>query len=138
GGDTTKTVDWTPNLMCTGARAAVDLKGPDAAIATHFGYDWRNTRKLTAQQAGLTTAQMGDLELAWSIAFPDATIMRSQGAIVVDNLFYPVAEADKMYAFDLSDPMKPCVQWVYTTPGESPLRTSAAYGVLVDGTPLLV
>lgn len=138
GRDTTKTVDWTPNLMCTGARAAVDLKGPDAATATHFGYDWRNTRKLTAQQAGLTTAQMGDLELAWSIAFPDATIMRSQGAIVGDNLFYPVAEAGKMYAFDLSDPMKPCVQWVYTTPGESPLRTSAAYGVLADGTPLLV
>ncbi|MEZ6029581.1 MAG: PQQ-binding-like beta-propeller repeat protein [Hyphomonadaceae bacterium] len=138
GRDTTKTVDWTPNLMCTGARAAVDLKGPDAATATHFGYDWRNTRKLTAQQAGLTAAQMGDLELAWSIAFPDATIMRSQGAIVGDNLFYPVAEAGKMYAFDLSDPMKPCVQWVYTTPGESPLRTSAAYGVLADGTPLLV
>lgn len=137
GRDTTKTVDWTPGMMCTGARAAVDLGGPDAATATHFGYDWRNTRKLTAKQAGLTTAQMGDLELAWSIAFPDATIMRSQGAIVHDNLFYPVAEAGKLYAFDLSDPAKPCVQWVYTTPGEAPLRTSVAYGVLADGTPLL-
>jgi len=138
GRDTTKTADWAPNMMCTGARAAVDLGGPDAATATHFGYDWRNTRKLTAKQAGLTTAQMGDMELAWSIAFPDATIMRSQGAIVHDNLFYPVAEAGKLYAFDLSVPDKPCVQWVYSTPGEAPLRTSVAYGVLGDGTPLLV
>jgi hypothetical protein len=116
----------------------VDLEGPDAATATHFGYDWRNTRKLTAKQAGLTTAQMGDMELAWAIAFPDASIMRSQGAIVGKNLFYPVAEAGKMYALDLSDPAKPCVQWVYSTPGEAPLRTSVAYGVLGDGTPLLV
>lgn len=138
GRDTSKTVDWTPNLMCTGARAAVDLGGPNDATATHFGYDWRNTRKLTAQHAGLTAAQMGDMELAWAIAFPDATIMRSQGAIVDKNLFYPVAEAGKLYAFDLSDPDKPCVQWVYTTPGEAPLRTSVAYGVLGDGTPLLV
>ena len=138
GRDTTKTVDWTPNLKCTGARAAVDLGGPDAATATHFGFDWRNTRKLTAKQAGLKTEQFAGMELAWSIAFPDATIMRSQGAIVHDNLFYPVAEAGKLYALDLSDPAKPCVQWVYSTPGEAPLRTSVAYGVLGDGTPLLV
>lgn len=138
GRDTTKTVDWTPNLKCEGARAAVDLGGPNDATSTHFGFDWRNTRKLTAAQSGLTTAKMGDMELAWSIAFPDATIMRSQGAIVHDNLFYPVAEAGKLYAFDLSDPKKPCVQWVYSTPGEAPLRTSVAYGVLGDGTPLLV
>jgi polyvinyl alcohol dehydrogenase (cytochrome) len=138
GRDTTKTVDWTPNLKCTGARAAVDLEGPDAATATHFGFDWRNTRKLTANQSGLKTEQFANMELAWSIAFPDATIMRSQGAIVGKNLFYPVVEAGKLYALDLSDPMKPCVQWTYTTPGEAPLRTSVAYGVLGDGTPLLV
>ncbi len=138
GRDTTKSVDWAPGLMCTGARAAVDLEGPDAATSTHFGYDSRNTRKLTAAQSGLTTAKMGDMELAWSLAFPDATTMRSQGAIVGKNLFYPVTDAGKLYAFDLSDPAKPCVQWVYATPGEAPLRTSVAYGVLADGTPLLV
>jgi polyvinyl alcohol dehydrogenase (cytochrome) len=138
GRDTTKTVDWTPSMKCEGARAAVDLEGPDAATSTHFGYDWRNTRKMTAKQAGLTTEQMPNLELAWGVAFPDATLMRSQGAVVGKNLFYPVAEHGKLYAFDLSDPAKPCVQWVYTTPGEAPLRTSVAYGVLGDGTPLLV
>ncbi len=138
GRDTTKSVDWTPSMMCTGARAAVDLEGPDAATSTHYGFDRNNTRKLTAKQAGLTTAQMGNLELAWSIAFPDSSVMRSQGAVVGKNLFYPATDAGKVYAFDLSDPAKPCVQWVYAAPGDAPLRTSVAYGVLADGTPLLV
>ena len=70
------TADWAKDMMCTGARAAVDLEGPDAATSTHFGYDANNTRKLTAKQAGLTTAQMGNMELAWAIAFPDSTTMR--------------------------------------------------------------
>jgi polyvinyl alcohol dehydrogenase (cytochrome) len=138
GRDTTKSVDWAPGMMCTGARAAVDLEGPDAATATHFGFDRNNTRKLTAKQAGLTTAQLSNMELAWSIAFPDSSVMRSQGAVVGKNLFYPATDAGKVYAFDLSDPMKPCVQWVYAAPGDAPLRTSVAYGVLGDGTPLLV
>ncbi|MDP3740245.1 MAG: PQQ-binding-like beta-propeller repeat protein [Hyphomonadaceae bacterium] len=138
GRDTSKTVDWAPGMMCTGARAAVDLEGPDAATSTHFGFDSSNTRRLSAKQAGLTTAQMSNMELSWSIAFPDATIMRSQGAIVGKNLFYPVTDAGKLYAFDLEDKSKPCVQWVYTAPGGAPLRTSIAYGVLGDGTPLLV
>ena len=81
---------------------------------------------------------MSNMELAWAIAFPDSTTMRSQGAVVGKNLFYPATDAGKVYAFDLSDPAKPCVQWVYSTPGDAPLRTSVAYGVLADGTPLLV
>lgn len=138
GRDTGRTPDWTPALMCPETRARVDLGGPDEASVTHFGYDWRNRRSLTAGQAGLTRDQMADMELAWAIAFPDASTMRSQGAVVGHNLFYPVAEAGRMYAFDLSVPDRPCVQWVYTTPGEAPLRTSVAYGVLADGSPLLV
>ena len=132
------TADWTKTMMCTGAQAAVDLEGPDAATSTHFGYDANNTRKMTAKQAGLTTEQMSKLDLAWAIAFPDSTTMRSQGSVVGKNLFYPATDVGKIYAFDLSDQAKPCVQWVYTTPGGAPLRTSTSYGVLADGTPLLV
>jgi polyvinyl alcohol dehydrogenase (cytochrome) len=138
GRDLTKSVDWAPSMMCTGARAAVDLEGPTAATSTHYGFDAANTHKMTAKQAGLTTAQLSNMELAWTIAFPDTAVMRSQGAVVGKNLFYPAVDQGKVYAFDLSDPAKPCVQWVYSTPGGSPLRTSVAYGVLGDGTPLLV
>ena len=49
GRDTTKTVDWTPNMMCTGARAAVDLEGPDAATSTHFGYRRRQHAQADGQ-----------------------------------------------------------------------------------------
>jgi polyvinyl alcohol dehydrogenase (cytochrome) len=128
--------DWTEAMMCPANRKPVDLSG--AAPVAHFGFDRRNTRALTAAQAGLNKAQLADMELAWAIAFPDATVMRAQGAVVGENLFLPVADTGRMYAFDLSDRAKPCLQWVYSTPGAKPLRTSPAYGVTADGTPLLV
>ena len=126
---------WTAGMKCDAARMPVDLSG--AATITHFGFDGNNTRALTAQQAGLTKAQLGKVELAWSLGFPDSTGMRAQGAVVGDNIFVPVAQSAAMYAFDVSNPDKPCLQWVYETPGGAPLRTSPAYGV-VDGVPLLV
>jgi len=122
--------DWTKAVMCQGARAEVDLKGP-ATVAT-FGFDARNTRNLTARQAGLSKASMGKLDLAWAMAFPEVTSMRAQPVVVGNNLFAPVADAGALYAFDITDPAKPCVQWTYRTTG-APLRTGAGYGVLADG-----
>ena len=128
-GRTTSTLDaWSKGMMCDARRAVVDLKGTPA-VAT-YGFDARNTRTLTAAQTGLTKAKLGRLELAWAIAFPDVTMIRAQGAVVGNNLFLPVAEASAMYAFDLSDPMKPCLQWVYNTAGGAPLRSSPSYGVI--------
>jgi len=121
---------WTQALACPAARAKVDLKGP--APVTTFGFDARNTRNLTARQAGLTKAALGKLGLAWSVAFPDVTSMRAQPVVVGNNLFAPVGDAGALYAFDISDPAKPCVQWTYRTTG-APMRTGAAYGVLADG-----
>jgi polyvinyl alcohol dehydrogenase (cytochrome) len=127
---------WTSAMMCDAARMPVDLAG--GPTITNFGYDMHNTRSLTAAQAGLTKAQLSKQpELAWAVGFPDATGMRAQGAVVGKNIFVPVADAGAMYAFDISVPDKPCLQWVYNTPGGAPLRTSSAFGV-VDGVPLLV
>jgi polyvinyl alcohol dehydrogenase (cytochrome) len=135
-GRSTATLDaWSGAMMCQGARRTVDLKGP-ATVAT-FGFDARNSRTLTARQTGLTKAALSKLELAWAVGFPDVTMMRSQAVVVGDNLFLPVAEASAVYAFDVADPAKPCVQWIYNTPGGAPLRTSAAYGVIADGRPVL-
>lgn len=135
-GRSTATLDaWSKPMMCQGARAKVALKGP-ASVAT-FGFDARQTRTLTPRQTGLTKAKLGQLELGWAIGFPDVTMIRSQAAVVGTTLFLPVAESSAMYAFDVSDPVKPCVQWVYNTPGGAPLRTSAAYGVIADGRPVL-
>jgi len=126
---------WSQAMACTGARAKVDLKAAPS-VAT-YGFDARQTRTLTAKQTGLTKAKLAKLDLAWAIAFPDTTMIRAQGAVVGNTVFLPVAEAAAMYALDVGDPAKPCVKWVYKAPGGAPLRTSAAYGVISDGTPVL-
>ena len=122
---------WSEKMMCPVDRRSVDLSG--TAPVTGFGFDKSNTRSLTAQQAGLTKADLSNLELAWAIAIPGGTTMRTQPAIVDKTVFLPVAEARAVYAFDVSQPLKPCVKWVYKTKSDAPLRTSASYGVLADG-----
>jgi polyvinyl alcohol dehydrogenase (cytochrome) len=123
--------DWSAGMMCPADRRAVDLSGP--APVTTFGYDKRNTRNLTARQAGLTKAQLSNMQLAWAIAIPGGMTMRTQPAIVGDMVFLPVADARAVYAFNVSEPTNPCVKWVYRTQSHAPLRTSASYGVLADG-----
>ena len=135
GRDTATLDAWSAGMKCDAKRLPVDLKGP-ASVAT-FGFDAKQTRTLTARQTGLTKSRLGDMELAWAIAFPDVTMMRAQPVVVGNNVFLPVAESSALYAFDVSDPAKPCVQWVYNAPGAAPLRTSAAYGVLTDGRAVL-
>jgi polyvinyl alcohol dehydrogenase (cytochrome) len=137
-GGRTRTVaqdDWSAGMMCPADRRTVDLGGP--APVTTFGYDQHNTRSLTARQAGLTKAQLSNMELAWAIAIPGATTMRAQPAIVGKTVFLPVADARAVYAFDVSQPSNPCVQWVYHSQSPAPLRTSASFGVLADGRAVL-
>jgi polyvinyl alcohol dehydrogenase (cytochrome) len=136
GRDASVQASWTPSMMCPADRRTPNLTA--SATITGFGFDRANTRALTAAQAGLGKAQLARLEPAWSMGFPDATTMRAQPAVVGSTMFYPVADAGAMYAVDISDKAKPCLQWVYTAPGGAPLRTSAAFGVTADGTPLLV
>ncbi|RZJ92915.1 MAG: hypothetical protein EON88_16155 [Brevundimonas sp.] len=120
--------NWADRMMCPANRRGAER---GAATIAGFGYDKANTRALSARQAGLTKAQLSNMELAWSIAIPDATTMRSQPAVVGKTVFLPVADAGVVYAFDVSVPAKPCVKWLYKAGG--PLRTSAAYGVIADG-----
>lgn len=125
---------WSQGMACAGSKAVAPKAQP--AVAT-FGFDARQTRVLSTRQTGLTKAKLANLDLAWGVAFPDVTMMRAQPAVVGNMVYLPVAEASALYAFDVSDPAKPCVKWVYNTPGGAPLRTSAAYGVIADGTPVL-
>ena len=128
-GKSSATIDtWSQAMACDARRQSADIAG--AATVSTFGFDPRNTRVLTSAQTGLTKAALGRLELAWSIAFPDVTMMRSQAAVVGNTVFLPVAETASMYAFDVSVPSKPCLKWVYATPKGAPLRTSAAYGLI--------
>ena len=116
---------WLAKMMCTGARRKVDLRAQ--ATVAGFGFDKRNHRRLTTQQAGLATADFRHLELAWAMGFPRATTMRAQPAVVGSTLFLPVGDAAQMYAIDVSTP-QPCFKWVYKS--EVPLRTGVGYGAL--------
>jgi len=115
--------DWVANMMCPTERSKVDLKKTPTVVG--FGFDLQNHRHLTKAQTGLATTDFANLELAWSLAFPKATTMRSQPAIVGSTLFFPVGETSQLLAIDVSA-AQPCLQWVYNS--ELPLRTSAAYG----------
>jgi len=101
-----------------------------------FGFDLRNQRQLTRAQSGLATRDFARLELAWALAFPKATAMRSQPAVVGTTLYLPVADAGRVFAIDISQPAAPCLKWSYES--QTPLRTSAAFGKLKSGRQVLV
>jgi polyvinyl alcohol dehydrogenase (cytochrome) len=116
--------DWVAKAMCPASRGKMDLSATPSVIG--FGFDQQNHRHLSAEQAGLRTQDMSNLELAWAFAFPKATAMRAQPAIVGKMLFMPVPDSARLFAIDIGGP--PCVRWVYEN--QVPLRTSAGFGEL--------
>jgi polyvinyl alcohol dehydrogenase (cytochrome) len=121
---------WTTAMKCPASRARPKLD-VQPTVAT-FGFDQSNQRRLDPAKVGLAGKDLTTLELAWTIAFPKAITMRSQAAVVGNTLFLPVGESNnRLFAFDISDNMKPCIQWIYE--GDQTLRTSAGYGVRQDG-----
>ena len=77
---------------------------------------------------------MPGLELAWALAFPRASTMRAQAAVVGNMLYLPVGDEARLFAIDVSGDV-PCFTWVYES--TVPLRTGAAYGVLPSGQPVV-
>jgi polyvinyl alcohol dehydrogenase (cytochrome) len=116
---------WVDGLKCPADRAHVDLSA--APTVADFGFEPTNQRRLTAAQAGLRTADFRHLRLAWALAFPGATTMRAQAAIVGSTLFLPVSDAAQLLALDIGA-ARPCLKWVYKS--DVPLRTGAAFGEL--------
>jgi len=127
--------DWIDAMRCLANRRTPKLTA--APTVSTFGFDLRNRRNLSYAQAGLKPADFANLEVAWVVAFPDAVTMRSQAAVVGDTIFLPVGESkNRVFAFDIADKAKPCIQWVFT--GERTIRTSAGYGVRKDGKPIVL
>lgn len=118
--------EWIANMMCPAARRKVDFSRTNVR---GFGFDYHNTRHLTAEQAGMRADDFKNMELAWTLAFPGVTGMRSQPAVVGDTLFLPVAENAKVYAINVAG--KPCIQWVYQS--DAILRSGAAFGEQANG-----
>jgi len=123
---------WISDNICPAERMDVDTGEP--TIWTQ-GFDRMNHRNLTAEQAGLTTSDMGNLKLAWSMGFPSTANMRSQPAIVGNTMYFPIVDSGQLFALDIGGDA-PCVKWVYEH--DIPLRTTIGYHTLKDGRPVLV
>lgn len=120
---------WIDDNRCAADKQAVDLSGRPAQVG--FGVDTDNSRRMTAAQAGLTTAQAANLEVAWAFAMPRTSGLRGQGVIVGSTLFYPASQAGYLLALDTRSG---CVKWATATPAS--VRASLAYGRLGPKGPL--
>ena len=121
---------WIDAMRCGKDVPATRLPAESGANVLGFGFTRDNRRQLTREQAGIATADVKDLELAWVLAFPRASTMRAQAAIAGNMMFLPVTDEARVFATDISGD-KPCFRWVYTS--NVPLRTNVAYGVLPSG-----
>lgn len=127
--------DWITAMRCPADRATPKLTATPTVAA--FGFNQQNHRNLSYAQAGMKPTDLANLEVAWVVAFPDAVTMRSQAAVVGNTIFLPVGESkNRVFAFDISDKDKPCIQWVHN--GDRAFRTSTGYGVRKDGVPIVM
>ena len=123
---------WIASNTCQADRMDVDTGTPTIG---QWGFDPRNHRRLSAEQAGLTTAQMGKLELAWVMAFPQTANMRAQPVIVGNTMYLSIVDSGQLFALDIGG-SSPCVKFVYEH--DVPLRTALGYHTLPDGRNVLL
>ena len=122
--------DWVIASMCS-----LDSRNVDLSLEPSFTFtraDGNNPRHLDALQAGLSTSDMSNLELAWAIAFPETSSMRAAPVIIGTTLFYSATDSGRVFALDTDNG---CAKWVYTA--NTRLRSSIAYDV-IDGVGTLV
>lgn len=129
-GQDSEVEEWVTASMCEAGDRSVDLSQP--ASFTYTDSDGNNPRYLSAEQSGLTTAELGNLELAWAIAFPATSGLRAAPVIVGSTVFYSATDAGRVFALDTESG---CAKWVYES--GTRLRSSMAYGE-VDGQKVLV
>lgn len=76
---------------------------PAGEVATPYSLNWglgsHNTRYVPPALTDITRDNVHSLELAWSLAFPKVTDMRSQPAVVGDNLYFG-DKTGQLYAID--------------------------------------
>lgn len=96
---------WTERLMCAADNRRVDVTR--AVAFGGFGGDPRSQRNLTASQAGLTKADLGRLDVAWAIGFPQTQGLGTGAVVLGDTAF--VTAAGKLLALDAA---KGCARWV--------------------------
>ena len=117
---------WLETTLCTETSRQVDLNQP--VSLARYGVDFNSSRNMSATQAGISKADMKDLELAWALAFPDVSALRASPVIVGETIFFSATGSRKVLALDADSG---CAKWVFDSPTR--LRSSLAYGPLGEG-----
>jgi len=86
--------EWIAEQLCTGPAGDNTTE-----YVTNWGMGNHNRRFVPPEHTGINRGNAGQLELAWSLAFPKVTDMRSQPAIVGDTLYFG-DKTGKLYAID--------------------------------------
>ena len=79
-----------------------------------WGFDERNTRKVSSGLSGLNIGNVSGLKLKWAFAYPSATRARSQ-PVIHDGVIYVGSQHGEVYAIDLSSG---CTFWSYQAKAE--------------------
>jgi polyvinyl alcohol dehydrogenase (cytochrome) len=98
--------NWTDALMCPADKREVNLS--KSATSTGFSVNRYQTRSLSAVDAGLKTADMKELEIAWVVGFPGQG--SGTGASIVGNTMF-VTGGGRLLALDTATG---CAKWVYS------------------------
>ncbi|MET0340256.1 MAG: PQQ-binding-like beta-propeller repeat protein [Polyangiales bacterium] len=97
--------DWTKKIMCPADGRTVDVS---AAVASNgFSVDRNQTRSFTGAQAGISKAQLSNLEIAWTLAFPGQG--NGSGTAVVGNTVFTTGGG---YVLALNADTG-CAKWLY-------------------------
>lgn len=97
---------WTDAIMCAADKRAVNTGS--TIISNGFGVDGNQTRNLSGVQAGVKKAQLANLEVAWSIAFPGQGGGTGASFLGDDTMF--VSGGQKVVALDAKTG---CAKWSY-------------------------
>jgi polyvinyl alcohol dehydrogenase (cytochrome) len=119
--------DWVKEARCPVNARQVKLDGAPRTSVT-FGVTYDANRRQTKEEAGLSLADMEDLEVAWVVAFPQTPTMRSQPVIVGDTIFIAATDAGRLYALDTGTG---CVKWHYVS--DMTLRSSLTFAEMDGG-----
>jgi len=86
--------EWIAGHSCETPAA-----GDNTEYVANWGLGTDNRRFVPAAAAGIDRDNVAGLELAWSLAFPKVTDMRSQPAIIGDTMYFG-DKTGKVYAID--------------------------------------
>lgn len=115
---------WADTLPCAADKQIVDVNQP--VVSSGFSVDRKQTRSLTAAQAGLKAADLKNMEIAWAIGFSGQS--SGAGASIVGTTLFTVV-GGRLLALDTATG---CAKWSIANPS----RNTPTFGE-IDGKKVL-